>query len=221
MAALSGRSFFPFVLFCSFCNTITTTAYQHPLCIYWVGQCSNLSHLIFTVILWVAITLQVRQRKAKISNAGSLIPEPELLISLIFCVQYTHLYVCFLRNWTAREAPESRSNATLLERAPTPVTLPNSKTVSFEDGLCSSPSDDPEYPLSCSVYALQSPRVTQGSSYHFYSAEEPKMGVGDGRGKLHGQHTQLCSMKISEHLGNQKAIKPETRKPVSHFPHWA
>lgn len=49
------------------------------------------------------------QRKAKISNAGSLIPEHELLIPPIYlcvCETPTYMYVCmhacFLYNWIAR-----------------------------------------------------------------------------------------------------------------------
>lgn len=207
------RSFSSFVLFCSFhvfCNIITTTAYQHPLSMYCVGRCSNLSHLVLTIILWVA--LLYRRGKEKLRFQMQVFSDSRAWISNLsyLCVRYTHLYVCFLHNWTVMEAPESRSNPTLLKKAPIPAILPksnctNSKTVSFEDGLCSSPSDDPEYPLSCSVYARHSPRVSQGSSYHFYSAKEPKVGAGGRRGKLYRQHIQLPSMKISEHLGNQEA----------------
>ena len=46
------------------------------------------------------------------------------------------------KNWTAKDDPDFTRK--LLRRASTPEIVPNcSKTVSSEDGLCSSPSNDP------------------------------------------------------------------------------
>lgn len=116
----------------------------------------------------VDTTLQMTllgQRKAKISNAGSLIPEHELLIPPIYlcvCVRhrptcmYVCMYACFLYNWIAMDDLDSRK-ATLLKRAPPLIFCQIVQIVKLAHlrlGSAVPLSDDPEYPLSCSVHVL-------------------------------------------------------------------